>query len=362
MPIMRFSNPNTNAVIEDYGFEDTKRLMFDAGVNSLKGVSPKKADGKIREIFQNILGVNENSSARELRNAIRRNAISVYEVIEEVVPQLMRVGWAENPFFDAFVEYRNGALGDTNEFYVEDDTILSVAKLSGGHHDIIRQRLGEGSSFSVKTNWYGVKIYTEFELFMTGRIDWASFVQKIYDAYDRMMNDMLYKATIDAAAAVTPASTFTATGKLDTTTVDHLIEVVENVEMATQEQATIVGTKVALSKLSKIVPAEWISNEMKQERHQTGALGLWEGIPLLEIKQGFKDRTYTTKVAKDDVLLIIPSGDNKFIKVFDEGDAQIYQVQDSATNMDMTMTYEYQQKMGIATVMNTKIGSYTITA
>lgn len=197
---------------------------------------------------------------------------------------------------------------------------------------------------------------------MAGRIDWASFVQKIYDAYDRMMNDMLYKATIDAAAAVTPASAFTATGKLDTTTVDHLIEVVENVEMATQEQATIVGTKVALSKLSKIVPAEWISNEMKQERHQTGALGLWEGIPLLEIKQGFKDRTYTTKVAKDDVLLIIPSGDNKFIKVFDEGDAQIYQVQDSATNMDMTMTYEYQQKMGIATVMNTKIGSYTITA
>jgi len=197
---------------------------------------------------------------------------------------------------------------------------------------------------------------------MAGRIDWASFVQKIYDAYDRMMNDMLYKATIDAAAAVTPASTFTATGKLDTTTVDHLIEVVENVEMATQEQATIVGTKVALSKLNKIVPAEWISNEMKQERHQTGSLGLWEGIPLLEIKQGFKDRTYTTKVAKDDVLLVIPSGDNKFIKVFDEGDAQIYQVQDSATNMDMTMTYEYQQKMGIATVMNTKIGSYTITA
>lgn len=157
MAIMRFSNPNTNAVIEDYGFEDTKRLMFDAGVNSLKGVSPKEADGKIREIFQNILGVSENSSARELRNAIRRNAISVYEVIEEVVPQLMRVGWAENPFFDAFVEYRNGALGDTNEFYVEDDTILSVAKLSGGHHDIIRQRLGEGSSFSVKTNWYGVR-------------------------------------------------------------------------------------------------------------------------------------------------------------------------------------------------------------
>ena len=47
--------------------------------------------------------------------------------------------------------------GDTNEFYVPDDSILTVSELSGNHHDIVRQRLAEGSTFRVKTSWYGVK-------------------------------------------------------------------------------------------------------------------------------------------------------------------------------------------------------------
>ena len=49
------------------------------------------------------------------------------------------------------------ALGDTNEFYVPDESILTVSEVSGNHHDLFRQRLGEGRTFAVKTSWYGVK-------------------------------------------------------------------------------------------------------------------------------------------------------------------------------------------------------------
>lgn len=63
---------------------------------------------------------------------------------------------------------------------------------------MIRQKLGAGQTFSIPTSWYGVKIYTEFEQMMTGKIDWASFVQKIYVAWDNFVNGMLYTALMDA--------------------------------------------------------------------------------------------------------------------------------------------------------------------
>lgn len=36
-----------------------------------------------------------------------------------------------------YVDQRNLALGDKNEFYSEDESILSVMKVAGNHHDIV---------------------------------------------------------------------------------------------------------------------------------------------------------------------------------------------------------------------------------
>ena len=33
---------------------------------------------------------------------------------------------------------------------------------------------------------------------MAGRIDWAKFVQKIYEAFDKKINDMVYEAVMSA--------------------------------------------------------------------------------------------------------------------------------------------------------------------
>ena len=47
---------------------------------------------------------------------------------------------------------------------------------------------------------------------MAGRVDWATFVQKIYEAFDKKMNDMLYSAVMAAGRQVTPNSQFVKTG------------------------------------------------------------------------------------------------------------------------------------------------------
>lgn len=154
---LNFSNENTRAVFASKDFNEFNTLMFNASLGKESYVSKEEANGKIREVFFEVLGVDENASRKELRKAIRRHKLDIFEVIEELVPNLLRTGWQENPFFKQFVEYRSMDLGDTNEFYVEDESILTVSELSGGHHSLLRQRLGEGQAFSVKTSWYGVR-------------------------------------------------------------------------------------------------------------------------------------------------------------------------------------------------------------
>ena len=58
----------------------------------------------------------------------------------------------------------------------------------------------------------------------------------------------------------------------------------------------------------------------------------------------------------------MPVADNKFIKIYDEGEAQVKEVSDGNTNVDKTIEYEYQQKMGVAVIVNRKFGTYTISA
>ena len=192
---------------------------------------------------------------------------------------------------------------------------------------------------------------------MTGRIDWASFVQKIYEAFDKMVNDMVYQAVMSAGEKVLPASQFNKTGAL---VKEDLISLVEDVQTATGEEAVIMGTKTALAKLTALSETQWISESMKDERHTTGRLGLWEGVRLVEIPQSFAPNDTSKKLVDNNKLLVMPVGDNKFIKLVYEGDSQFYEVSDPATNMDMSITAEYQTRLGIATIIGKKFGMWTI--
>lgn len=155
---LNFSNPDTRAVFETRNLAEFTELMENRAKNILpEGYSAKEVDNGIREVMFEVLGIDANADKKTIRKAIRRHKLDVYEVIEEVLPNLLKTGWQDNPFFEQFVEYKNLSDGDTNEFYVADEVILSVSELSGSHHNILRQRLGEGSTFRVKTSWYGVR-------------------------------------------------------------------------------------------------------------------------------------------------------------------------------------------------------------
>jgi hypothetical protein len=120
------------------------------------------------------------------------------------------------------------------------------------------------------------------------------------------------------------------------------------------------GTKAALSKVTGLQNVDWISNEMKNERHTTGRMGIWEGIRLVEIKQGFALGDTTKKLVDDKVLFVMPVMDNKFIKLVNRGEDQLREVQDKTINQDMTYDYRYMFQMGVGVLINLIFGEWIL--
>lgn len=125
-----FDNENANLVC-------FSELLLDAARGEVKEYSAKDANKKIVEKFRAALGIEPTDRPQHVKRAIRANKDLVFTLIEETIEEMIVSGWMENPFFMQFVETKNLALGDENNFYVEDDSILSVSKVSGNHHNIV---------------------------------------------------------------------------------------------------------------------------------------------------------------------------------------------------------------------------------
>ena len=366
MNFMRF-----DAIVRDaFDNEESKfiafsELLLDAARNEVKEYSAADANKKIVEKFRAALGIADNATRPQIRRAIKANQNLVFTIIEETVEEMILTGWDSNPFFMEYVETKNLALGDTNDFYVEDDSILSVSKISGNHHNMIRQRLGAGRHFAVTTEWFGLKIYSDFERVLTGAEDWASFILKVTDAVNRYIFDAVYAALKGAKENL--GANWVKTGTLEVANKETLVKLCQDVSMATGSEVVVFGTRSALSSLSGMADVNWAPETVKEEYYRNGGiLGIWEGIRVAEIGQGLKRgasiNSASVEYQVDNTqLYIIPVGvANKFIKVVNEGDAQISQVSDKDVNRDMSYEYEMQFKMGISVILNTVFGVWTI--
>lgn len=263
---------------DESNYDSFNKLMLDYSHDMLDGISAREANDKIVEIFRNIIGCDEKSTKAEIRRGIRRNQNLIFDLIEVVIDDALISGWQENPFFREFVEVRNLALHDKNEFYVPDDSVLSVMKVSGNHHDLLRQRLGAGKTFSVETSWYGIKVYAEFERLLTGLEDFSTLVGKITEAFDRYVNQALYETLI--GIGTTLGSQWYKASAINDTTKETLRTLVMDVSMATGSEVVIMGTYAALSKVYDLTNVSWASGDMKNEKYTTGRFGYWEGIRL----------------------------------------------------------------------------------
>lgn len=163
---MRISN-HVQMVFDQMNIQpdDFKNLLFDLGTRKEiydaetdRIISKAEADEKVLTFVHNVLGIDKNSTKKQIRRAKKAHLKELYEVLEDVIDFKTDTGFHESEFFNELVEMRNLSRGDSQEFWSDNDVILSISKVSGDHHDFILQTLGEGESYTVNTSVYGAAV------------------------------------------------------------------------------------------------------------------------------------------------------------------------------------------------------------
>ena len=368
---MNFSTDNLTRVFSkpENDYEGFQKFLYDythgREVFDEEGnvVSKAKANEKINKVMFDILELDptQKYSKRDLKRAWKKHGIEVMEVLEEVLDFKVTTGFRENEFFNEFVEMRNIAEGDRNDFWTEKDVILTVAKVSGDHHDLTMQKLAEGEGFTVKTSNYAIKVGMDIDVYLLGRKDWSELVDAVSRAYNIQIQNDMFTEFMAAPDKIPTNEQFNISIEMITDNKDRFDELLSDVSMANDGvDVVIMGLKTDLKKLTNFTDIDWITEDQKKQVAELGRLGSYEGTTLVEIPQRFALNDVTKKLIQPGRLLIIPNVDHKFVKFIDVGETEIVEVTEKAQRKDDFMTYEVQREMGIATIMDRYFGCVNI--
>ena len=324
------------------------KVMVDTARGSVDKFSVKDGNKVVKEALIEICG-----STNPDHRTFRKHKNEIFEIIEVALDEVITSGWADNTFFNQFVDFRDLNLGDKNEFVVEGESVLTVSKIARGNLDLKTQRMDAGATFSVPVSTYGLAVGESLLRIMAGRLDWSKLVSKVQEGFDNQLKDTIYTA-MNASIAYLP-SAFKATG---TFAAASLQAIVDHVRAANgNAEVVIAGTNTALGNCYGTADISW-SEQMKNEMYTGGKLGFWRGVPLMPIPQVHTLNTFTFKL-DDTVLYILPTN-VKPIKIINEGQAIVVDESNGDSTLDMSVAYKMVKEFGASTIFNKLYGIFDI--
>lgn len=271
--------------------------------------------------------------------AIRDGKVN-FSIIEEVINLAIELGSDSNSALWDYVEFKSGKLGDKPEFIVNDGSLLTVDVVADGTQGIRRQRL-VGGTVTLNPVEKAIKIYEELSLIRSGRIDWVEFVNRVAKSFEADT----FNEVAAAMKGVVTTGDFAKTGTFSETAMIELVEAVEN---ATGQSAKILGSLSALRQLNMAITGD----DVERDYYNMGYTGKFNGVPCFRITGKNLD-TATNK------YLYVIAGDDKFIKVYDEGETLVIP-RDATQNADLTQEYTVIRKTAVGVAHAGILGKYTI--
>ena len=286
-----------------------------------------------------------------LYQAYRRNNITLFEIIEEIVNLTISNDFADIPFIDNFVEFKNRALGDKTAWYSEGKSYVTVASFAGNHWDTNREALDAGEEFTLEKEWVYIHVYDELERFLLGIASLERLTDVIYKSFNKYIKERVY-VMFQSIMSVVPDE-FSAKGNSEEALGNHcdLIQAA-----GSYSNITIAGTKGALRKLGAIVPDKYFADSQREAKASTGTIGEWEGNKLMVIPQVTKTGSF--ELALDNDVVFIMGGDVKPIKVEFIGDTRTQEVRDGRINNDMTLELQVQTCFGMGMMLPEAFGCF----
>lgn len=335
---------------------DIVRLGVDAYHGTVEKYSLKEANETLREA---LIQANNGSTKMDYR-AIRDGKCSgLFAIVEQILANTVIEGLTGNEFFMNYVDFRNLAEGDENLFITEDDLMFEVSETADGTQAIRRQRLDGSSEQKLATSMKMLRIYDELNRVLAGRVDFNHMISKVSESFQRKVLNDIYalwiNATTPGAAGGAPMGSavyFPAAGNWNE---DTMLTLIEHVEAASGESATIIGTKKALRYAKEGIQ----SDGAKEELHAMGYYGNFYGTPCMALPQ--RHKVGSTAFLLNDKVLNVVAGGEKPIKFVYEGNPLIIPG-NPLNNKDLTQEYVFGQKYGCGLIVSGKtgLGCYTL--
>lgn len=230
-------------------YKDVVQVAVDAYNGKLKKYS---VDDSMELLRKAAIEANGGSTIIDYKRIRDGKCNGLFTLIEEILSRTIADGFQNDDYFMSLVDYRNIALGDKNEFYVEDNDYFAVAEAAEGTQGVRRQRLMGLKNIEIPTRLYVVKIYEELNRVLSGQVDFNKMIQKVAESFRQHFVNNIYNIWDSATANDFGGNTyFPAAGAYNENT---LLTLVEHVEAAAGgKNATIIGTKKALRNLAPAI-------------------------------------------------------------------------------------------------------------
>ena len=324
--------------------------------------SAEDVEEAIRNAFFELFGT-DRVGDKKFRQGFRKYSADIYAIVEDNIDNVIIDGEArKNAFFNQFVEVKFNELGDTNSFYIPSKSELSVARKSRGNWTIERQRIDEGKEITLPIDMYGIKVYTEFETYMAGRIDFPALIAKMAVAFDNHVAKIAYDTFVTALGNL--PTIMQHNGAYDE---EKVMGVIQAVQTANEGKPVyIIGTRLGLKKLqASTYSGSLMSSNMKDALNANGFLQEWNGVSCIELPQGFKAGQLVKDGGKpayifDDSQLFVFTGGEKPVKLYYEGCEMGKAISDGTVNEDMTLEEEVVVKYGVGCAYNQLFGKINL--
>ena len=330
----------------DYTVTDTVELARQLVRNDIPGDYTKS---EMQECLRQAL-IAANGGTDKINPRTFRNS-EAYTIIEKTLDTIIEDTFKEDDLWNSLVETISVSGGDTNEFFIEDDSLFIVSEIGRGTQTVRRQRFQSGTSVQIPVRSHAIKTFEHYDRILTGRIDFNSFVEKVNRSYTQYNYEQVYR--IFSGINATTEGMYADVYKSGTYDEDTILNIIDHIEADTGAKAFIIGSRPALRHLKPDIDV--ISTGAKDDMYNMGYYGKFNGTDTIVVRQRNIAGTHDFVFPQDRIYII--AGDEKPIKRVEEGDTMLI-TRDSFDNADLTQEYLVSKRFGTGLIMRHAIGCF----
>lgn len=281
--------------------------------------------------------------------AFQQNKWQIFSIIQEVLDDVLPIKIRDR--IGAFAEVRSVPQGDKIRFNLKKGRknvkrFVTKVGLAGIYE---RVRLDK-DYLDLAMEALGGAVYIEFEQYLDGQFDFSELTNLLIDQIEDNIYEEIYDALIASFTGLLTPNKATVAG-FDAAQMNGLIATVSaygtpSIFCLPQFAATITPA------------AGFIGDVDKAEMRDKGYIGKYQGANIIVLPQSFEDETNAVNIFDPEYAFIIPSTEEKIVKVGFEGELQMRDIQAA----DWSLEFLCYKKFGTTILTSNNYAMYRNTS